>query len=112
VVVGMTVPALAEGGASHTDGGECETLFSGPGAVLAFDLPVPAVDWESLSVPDLCEPALDDTSQDSMDDSHAPSQWVQRTSSCSEFSRVVGPLLNYAAETGLSTQMVCCVWRC
>jgi hypothetical protein len=91
-------------------------LAAGPissfAAVLACEAPISSEDWESLFAPDLCELILDDSSQDSMDDFHLPSPLLEHVSFCAEFNRAAGPSLRRAVGVVLSTQMVCCIWRC
>ncbi len=73
---------------------------------------MPAAEEEALSVLGECEPVMDDTSQDSVDESRILSQSIELALSCTGFSQVSGFVLSRMSEEGLATQMVCCVWRC
>ncbi len=110
--LGITMFIPPAGALSPADGGNVEEGINAPVAVPVFASPLASIDWESLNVVDLCEPVLDDSSQDSMDDFHMPSQWVEHSPFCPEFSRAARRVLEHSVETALSMQMVCCVWRC
>ena len=109
---GITMFVFSVGALSSSNGVNIEGLFGSTVAVVAFDLSIPSVEWESLAMPDLCELAVDDNSRDSMDDFHMPSQLLEHVPVCPEFRWNAGPLRNHAAETVLSTQRIGCVWRC
>lgn len=112
VVSGMTMSASFAEVASHLEGCNDENVTGLGVAARTADLPLPLPDWESLSLADLCEMVLDDTSQDSMDDFHLPSQFLEHAPYCPEVSPAAGRFMGPSVGTGISARMISCVWRC